>query len=490
GLVYCSGGLSREYTVLAVCQMVHCASGLSFLRAVCLIREKLAKGEELAEQEEDALHLGLLFRMFMVDRIEVRGTMHGVQENGVALDEEQLLFLTGGQDNDVDEDMDEQPVSDLVLNMDNVFQEDYDDFDSNVGEAPTAQTMFIANLSSAYPIYDEADPSYDSDILSKYVKDNAVPVVQSNVSSVPNDAYMMTLIYIHEQLAQHVFVTIRNNVVDKSLVAELATYKEQVKLYKRRAKFELTEREQKIDKQLTIVITDRNIKEENQKKELHSVKTQLTSTINHKKSMPSLYSGHEIIKTNHVPAIVHNSEETIELAEITRKKMNENMKDPECVQKKVKIVPHDYSKKNYLATFTPKKQLTPEQIFWSKDLFKMKAEALKEQTMASRSTKSLMVYTPNTPATLIPRHDEIKQKNILIANENLIIDCLSKVVFYTTIDFVLTVSRFFDMHEALSVAQKRIAELESENFNLKNKIQNDDHDAVSAIAVYFGYHSP
>nr|GEW80754.1 retrovirus-related Pol polyprotein from transposon TNT 1-94 [Tanacetum cinerariifolium] len=34
------------------------------------------------------------------------------------------------------------------------------------------------------------------------------------------------------------------------------------------------------------------------------------------------------------------------------------------------------------------------------------------------------------------------------------------------------------MHEALSVAQKRIAELESENFNLKNKIQNDDHDVM------------
>ncbi|GJZ94800.1 hypothetical protein Tco_0667003 [Tanacetum coccineum] len=49
--------------------------------------------------------------------------------------------------------------------------------------------------------------------------------------------------------------------------------------------FELTEREQKIDEQLRIVITDRNIKEENLKKELHSVKLQLSSTINHNKSM-------------------------------------------------------------------------------------------------------------------------------------------------------------------------------------------------------------
>ncbi|GKF46812.1 hypothetical protein Tco_0136614, partial [Tanacetum coccineum] len=157
----------------------------------------------------------------------------------VELDEEQLLFIAGGQDNAVDEDVDKQPVQDLALNVDNVFQDDdCDDFDSDVDEAPTAQTMFMANLSSADPVYDEAGPSYDSDTLfevyyhdhyqdavcehheehemhddvqpnyvvnshadytsdsnmilyDQYVKDNAVPVVQSNVSSVPNDAYLM-----------------------------------------------------------------------------------------------------------------------------------------------------------------------------------------------------------------------------------------------------------------------------------------------------------
>ncbi|GJV71049.1 hypothetical protein Tco_1491044 [Tanacetum coccineum] len=38
--------------------------------------------------------------------------------------------------------------------------------------------------------------------------------------------------------------------------------------------------------------------------------------------------------------------------------------------------------------------------------------------------------------------------------------------------------RFSDMHDAFAAAQKRIAELESENSNLKNKIQNDDHDVM------------
>nr|GEX17059.1 hypothetical protein [Tanacetum cinerariifolium] len=108
---------------------------------------------------------GLLLRMFRVDRIEDRGTMREVQ-NGVALDEEQLLFIAGGQDNAVDEDVDEQLVQDLALNVDNVFQADEcDAFDSDVDEAPAAQTMFMETLSSAYLVYDEAGPSYDSDIL-------------------------------------------------------------------------------------------------------------------------------------------------------------------------------------------------------------------------------------------------------------------------------------------------------------------------------------
>ncbi|GJY51733.1 hypothetical protein Tco_0442580 [Tanacetum coccineum] len=255
------------------------------------------------------------------------------QENGVVLDEEQLLFLAGGHDTVIDEDVNESPVYDLALNVDNVFQADEcDAFDSNVNEAPTTQTMFMANLSSVNLVYDEVGPSDNLDILSKvhkydnyqdavyehhnahemhhdvqpncvvdsnadytsdsnmilydqYVKDNTKPVVQSGVSSVPNDAYMMIINEMHEQTTQSVSANEQNKVVNASLPAELATYKEQVELYERRAKFELTEREQKIEEKLRIVITDRNIKEENLKKELHSVKMQVNSTINHNKSM-------------------------------------------------------------------------------------------------------------------------------------------------------------------------------------------------------------
>ncbi|GKE16499.1 hypothetical protein Tco_1424076 [Tanacetum coccineum] len=152
------------------------------------------------------------------------------QENGVILDEEQLLFIVGGQTNTFDDDVDEAPVQDLALNKDNVFQADQSD-----------------------PIYDEAGPSYDSDIIS--------------------------------EIAQCVSANEQNKVVNVSLTTELVRYKEQVELYEKKARFELTEREQNIDEQLRISITDRNYKEESLKKELHSVKMQLNSTINHNKSM-------------------------------------------------------------------------------------------------------------------------------------------------------------------------------------------------------------
>nr|GEU83872.1 integrase, catalytic region, zinc finger, CCHC-type, peptidase aspartic, catalytic [Tanacetum cinerariifolium] len=125
------------------------------------------------------------------------------QENGVVLDEEQLLFIAGGQDRTFDDD------------------------------APTAHIMFMANLSSADLIYDEAGPSYDSDILSEYVKNNAKQVVQCNVSSVPNDALMMIVYDMHEHAAQCIFANELNKVVNESLTAKLARYKEQVEIYEK-----------------------------------------------------------------------------------------------------------------------------------------------------------------------------------------------------------------------------------------------------------------
>nr|GEV99840.1 hypothetical protein [Tanacetum cinerariifolium] len=280
------------------------------------------------------------------------------QENGVALDEEQLLFLVGGQDNTIDED-------DAICK----HHEEHEMHD---------------NVHLNHIVDSHADYTSDGNMISydQYVKDNAVPCVHSNVSYVPNDAYMMIYNDIYEPYAQSVSKTSRNIVVKNSLTAELATYKEQVELYERRA------RPKPYYNELNKVAIG-------YKNPLYLTRA--------KQFQPALYNGYEIIKDNHVSAIVHNTEYTLEIAEITRRKMNDKMKDPKCVNHKVKIAPHDYSKENFLATFTPQKQLTLEQIFWSQDLIKMKTEALKEQTTTSRPIKALTVYPPNTPTTLVPR---------------------------------------------------------------------------------------
>ncbi|GJX21682.1 hypothetical protein Tco_0226127 [Tanacetum coccineum] len=94
-------------------------------------------------------------------------------------------------------------------------------------------------------------------------------------------------------------------------------------------------------------------------------------------------------------------EETLELSEISRKKMHDKMKAKACVDNKVNFTPPNYSKENFLATFSPQKQLTPEQLFWSQDIVKMKAEALKEHN--TRPIKALLCnLPPNTPTTLCP----------------------------------------------------------------------------------------
>nr|GFB85671.1 hypothetical protein [Tanacetum cinerariifolium] len=95
-----------------------------------------------------------------------------------------------------------------------------------------------------------------------------------------------------------------------------------------------------------------------------------------KRAQPALYDGHEILKTNHVLAIVPTLED-LELVDISREKMIEKVKDPECVKWNITHKPLNYSKENFIATFTLQTTLTPKQVFWSKDLVKKRAEALK-----------------------------------------------------------------------------------------------------------------
>nr|GEW52799.1 hypothetical protein [Tanacetum cinerariifolium] len=393
------------------------------------------------------------------ERIEIRVVkIISPYENGVALDEEQFLFITVGQDN-VDDDVDEQPLQDLALNVDNVFHaNECDAFDSDVDEASTTHTMFMANLSSAYPVYDKAGPSYNSDILPEYVKDNAGSAVQNTVSSVPHDASLLIINEMHEQTAQ-----------------------KQVERYERRAKFELTEREQKIEKQLRIVITDRNIKEENLKKELHSVKMQLNYTINHNKSMtPPLrpIKALMVYPLNTLATLVSRVLPTKSQVKINIFALLQLFLDFEKTCKKI-ITPTGLTEGERGFEQTKTCYFTEVIPFLNtiKENFERIQKALINEIKEIKEVFDQIEAEVDQHA-VDKKCNEIEWKNLLTENKKLIAECLSKEMFFTATNSELTVSRFNEIHDAHTVVQARCLKLEEELSKLNDKIQKDDHNEL------------
>ncbi|GKB35527.1 hypothetical protein Tco_0880469 [Tanacetum coccineum] len=76
------------------------------------------------------------------------------------------------------------------------------------------------------------------------------------------------------------------------------------------------------------------------------------------------------------------------------------------------------------------------------------------------------------------KHDEIERKNLLIANDNLIADCLFKDVFHVVTNSELNVSSFTEMHDAHTSFKARCLELKVELSDLHDKIQKDNHDEL------------
>nr|GEW11207.1 Gag-Pol polyprotein [Tanacetum cinerariifolium] len=317
------------------------------------------------------------------------------QENVVALDEEQLLFLAGGQDNAIDEDVDEQHVQDLALNVDNVFQaDDCDTFDSDVDEAPMVQTMFMANLSSADPVYDEAGPLYDSNILSEIHDHDHYQNVVCEHHEEHDMLYNVQPNYVVDSHA--------NYTSDSNMISPKPYYNELNKI-------------------------------------AIGYKNPLCLT-RAKQVQPALYNGYETIKNNHVSAIVHNTEDTLEIAKITRRKKNDKMKNPECVK------------------------------------HKMKAEALKEQITASRPIKALTVYPPNIPTMLVPRvlptKIQVKVFTLIQLFSEFDKTCKKRI----TPTGLTKGERGFEQTKECYLKEARYLELEAELSNLRDKSHNDNHN--------------
>ncbi|GJV89674.1 hypothetical protein Tco_1533612 [Tanacetum coccineum] len=232
------------------------------------------------------------------------------QENGAILDEKELLFLAGEQGNTFDADVDNKPVQDLALNEDNIFQADEcDAFDSDVDDEATA---YVSNQDE-HEIDNKVQPSNVIDSTSVHMgNSNVIPyeryLLVNDISGVPSCA---------SSALNSVCVSPVNDafVPHDPIAIELKIYKDKVAIYEQRAKFELTEREQRMDDQMRA------------QNPFHLRQA--------KKAQPALYDGEELLKTHHVPVNVPSSEEELELAETTRNKMHAKMNDSAYVEKRL-----------------------------------------------------------------------------------------------------------------------------------------------------------
>ncbi|GJS79989.1 retrovirus-related pol polyprotein from transposon TNT 1-94 [Tanacetum coccineum] len=186
------------------------------------------------------------------------------QENGAVLDEEELLFLAGEQ------------------------ADECDAFDSDVDDEPTAQSIFMANLSSAGSANPQAGPSNASILSEVHILENAIDHSVTN-----QDEHE-----IHNEVQQA-------NVIDSTSVdmgnSNVIPYEQ----------YMLVDNISVVPSCASFALNDP------------------------KNAQPALYDGEELLKTNHVPVIVPSSEEELELAETSRNKLHAKMNDSACVEKRV-----------------------------------------------------------------------------------------------------------------------------------------------------------
>ncbi|GJY65402.1 hypothetical protein Tco_0467640 [Tanacetum coccineum] len=194
----------------------------------------------------------------------------------------------------------------IVQNVQGGQTQSYADCD----EAPSASAVLMAKLSaydldvlseySKQPIFvDDTNIKItrDNNVISyeQYLQQNKNEVVQDTTSFEQQDAM---IIFVIEQMSNQVVkcnaVNQENKTVNESLTAKLERYKEQVKFFAERQKFDFNDLKK------------------------------------------------------HDPLSVINSEETLDLAKATRLKMNEKQNDQIVKEKRVNIKPIDYGSLNEL----------------------------------------------------------------------------------------------------------------------------------------------
>ncbi|GJT94406.1 retrovirus-related pol polyprotein from transposon TNT 1-94 [Tanacetum coccineum] len=323
--------------------------------------------------------------------------------------------------------LDEDSRCFLARRTDDVMHIDSDVDEDEYHEVHYLQTYEQHN----YVVDSDADYTSNSNTIpyDQYMEDNEDHVVQRDVSSVRNDALMSILDEMHEQGVQSRLANKPNMVVNKpdmvvndSVNSELARYKELVGEYEKRAKFELTDKERKIDEQMRIIISDRNRKETSLKSELHSAQILLSSTVDHYKSKTEEVT---LLKKDFKQKEDKFLEEFLDLKKLKDKIEDRLYKQDQSVQTVHMLCKPKsfYDEKHKVAIgyknpvcLARAKQAqsalynghvlvttnhTPTVIHDSEDTHDNNRK--KAETLAPKPISALTVYPPNTPVKLVPR---------------------------------------------------------------------------------------
>nr|GEW55092.1 hypothetical protein [Tanacetum cinerariifolium]GEW60154.1 hypothetical protein [Tanacetum cinerariifolium] len=170
-------------------------------------------------------------------------------------------------------------------------------------------------------------------------------------------------------------------------------------------------------------------------------------------SRPTLYIGDVVVIPLHIPHRVHDNEDTLVHAEVSRTKMLAKMKNPDCP---IISSPINYANFNNLYdTFVPQKELTREQAYW-----------LPANEVTSNQSKPAQQFVRTRPAKIkrtAAREDNIIRK--LKAHINNMKDvstgpCLSTLEIENT-----------QLKEELTAVRIKNDSLRNENVSIKARFQ-------------------
>ncbi|GJS40881.1 integrase, catalytic region, zinc finger, CCHC-type containing protein [Tanacetum coccineum] len=439
------------------------------------------------------------------------------QAHGQILNEEELAFLA-------DPDIPEGQSTQTVITHNAAYQaDDLDAYDSDCDELNSAKVALMANLShygsdalAEVHNHDNMNNNVVNQAVQYVIESQQVTVQNSNSSAQQDDLILSVIEQLKTQVANCTKTNLENKSVNDTLTAELERYKEQVKVLKEGQNVDSKSQNNVSDtcaQSVEIDLLKQTLSEHLKEKEsLLQTKPQQSKPFYLQKpqqSKPKLYVGDIIVKTN--PIVIHDSEETLALAEESHSKMLLKHKDNMMLEKEKQVDTTliDYVALNQLykkisTRFVLQTELSAEQAFWSQNsvnsleptlsIRPTNVEVIKELpkvSMVNTSLKKLKHHLANfdvvvkektTPTTIIKglwgfEHTKACFRDEIIPFVQALKDLFSTFNQHLVDELSEVQNVFYQMEQA--VEQHRI---ESKTFEVKmNQVLNENERLLEQV---------